>query len=391
MEENRKPAVALNDRERFPLINNLSFLMKMRQDEFAPIFNFQSGDRLEKNHLEQVNQYAKRIRGSKKFWKKGAVPDWLADYLSWCIKTVPYYKKRADSFENQPTINRGVINSIPWQFVSSESNLDDLLVYQTSGTTGPPMDVVFDPVSQACWLPQLQSILDQFDITLDSNPDVVSIALICSQSSTLTYASLSTYLNGAGVLKINLNPDEWKVPSHSIKYLEKYNPQVLTGDPFTFMELLNLKPNITPKVLVSSAMKLTEGVRKKLEEFFLCPIVDIYSLTECRMIAFAKDNKYKAIRSDLYLEVFDKDKDILLPYGERGELVVTGGINPFLPLIRYRTGDFCKLEIENDIPYLIDLEARTPVAFYSRKGKFINNIDISRKMTDHFEKLVEKK
>lgn len=379
---NKKPVVRLSDQERFPQIEDLSFLMQLRQDEFAPLFNFQSGDRLDRKKLELVNQYAAEIRGGQKFWAKGRTPDWLEDYLLMCKRTVPFYKNRPKSFYHQPTIDRSIIGSVPWQFVSSESNLEDLLVYQTSGTTGAAMDVLFDPVSQACWLPQLQSILDLHGISLDSRPDNVTIALVCSQSSTLTYASLSTYLKGSGVLKINLNPSDWRDQAHRIQYLEKYNPQILTGDPFAFMDLLALKPRITPKALVSSAMKLTEGIRKKLEDFFACPIIDIYSLTECRMIAFAENNRHRVIRPELYLEVFDQEKDTLLPSGERGELVITGGNNPFLPLIRYRTGDYCRLKIENGIPFIVDLEARSPVAFYTMDGSFINNIEISRAMTN---------
>lgn len=383
MDENKKPAIGMGDRERFPLIKDLSFLMSLRQDEFAPMFNFQSGDRLDEDKLEQVNQYAAKIRGPKKFWDRGAVPGWLDDYVLACQESVPFYKNRPKSFFDQPTINRSTVGSAPWQFVSSESKLEDLLVYQTSGTTGAAMDVLFDPVSQACWLPQLQSILDYYKINLDGRPDNVTIALVCSQSSTLTYASLSTYLNGSGVLKINLNPDDWRNPAHTIQFLEKYNPQILTGDPFAFMDLLALKPRIKPKAMVSSAMRLTNGIRKKLEDFFSCPVIDIYSLTECRMVAFVENDRHRAIRPELYLEVFDSESDTLLPYGERGELVITGSINPFLPLIRYRTGDFCRLEIENGIPFLIDLEARNPVALYRRNGSFINNIEISRQMTNY--------
>ncbi len=100
------------------------------------------------------------------------------------------------------------------------------------------------------------------------------------------------------------------------------------------------------------------------------------------MVAVAEKGRHRAIRHDLYLEIFDEHEDVLLPYGKRGELVITGGNNPFLPLIRYRTGDFCSLEIENGIPYLIDLEARNPVVFYTKAGKRVNNIEISRAMAE---------
>jgi phenylacetate-CoA ligase len=146
---------------------------------------------------------------------------------------------------------------------------------------------------------------------------------------------------------------------------------------------MELKPQLSPKALVSSAMKLTEGMRKKLESFFKCPVLDIYSLTECRMIAVADEgNRYRAIRPELFLEVFEPVTDTPVKTGERGELVVTGGNNPFLPLIRYRTGDFCSLHFENDVLYLIDLEARKPVALYKKDGSFVNNIEVSRAMMD---------
>jgi phenylacetate-CoA ligase len=383
MAENRGPAVALNDRERFPLISDLSLLNQMKQDPFAPVFNFQSGDRLDEHKLQQVQQYAQKLKENKTFWTENSLPRWMENYIDWCIKTVPFYKNRLLDFQKHPTINRNDLRTAPWNFVSADCNLNDLLMYQTSGTTGAAMDVIFDPVSQACWLPQLQSVLDLYSITLDTGPDKVSIALICSQISTVTYASLSTYLKGAGVLKININPSEWKDTSHPVKYLEKYNPQILTGDPFSFLDLLNLQPEITPQALVSSAMKLTEGTKNKLEAYFKCPVIDIYSLTECRMVAFAGGNRHRSIRPELYFEIFDKNDDILLPYGERGELVVTGGNNPFLPLIRYRTGDFCSIEIENGIPYLVGLEARNPVTILTKEGKMINSIDISREMTQY--------
>ena len=383
MEENKKPQVALSDRERFPLLTDLSLLNRLKQDSQAPRFNFESGDRLQAHHLLKVQQYGRSILEEHKFWNKGETPQWMPEFLSWCSRTVSFYKGRSDRLEDQPSISRADISREPWAFVSSDCSLDDLLVYQTSGTTGAPMDVLFDPVSQACWLPQLQSILAHYNIQMEAGPEQLAVALICAQQSTLTYASLSTYLKGAGILKINLNPADWHDPAHRTGYLEKLNPQILTGDPFAFLALLSLKPNIKPKALVSSAMKLTDGIREALENYFQCPVLDIYSLTECRMVAFAAGGRHRAIRPDLYLEILDPQSDRVLPYGERGELTITGGNNPFLPLIRYRTGDYCRLEIDQGIPYLLDLEARQPVAFYNQQGKLINNVDISREMTRH--------
>ena len=377
MDESSNPQIALTDKERFPLLHDLSFLNTLRQDEFAPKFNFKSGDRLNKNQLKRVNEYNTEHYKNKVFWKKGETPLWLTDYLTWCSKTVPFYNGKGNQIELYPTTSREAIREQPHAFVSNDADLNELLVYYTSGSTGPKLDVLFDPVSQANWIPQIESVLRDFNISIDAGNTTTAIALICAQAKTLTFASLSTYLEGAGVLKVNLNTTDWHQPEHANKYLEKYNPQILTGDPIAFMALLAIKPNLTPKALISSAMKLTVGTKKQLENYFKCPVIDVYSLTECRNIAYATKSGHKAIRPDLYLEIFDPFTDTLLPHGERGELVVTGGSNPFLPLVRYRTGDFCSLKIENGVPVLVDLEARNPIVFYSTSGKKINNIDIS--------------
>lgn len=370
----------LNDNERFPLITDLEFLKNLRQDINAPRYNFKSGDRLTDESLKSVKQYSNKDLA---FWDENNIPNWIDKYLSWCKETVPAYKDRPDGFKNQPSICREDIANTPWNFVSDECNIDDLLVYSTSGTTGAPMDVLFDATAQATWIPQMESILKREGISLEGGKGKVSICLICFQEETLTYASLSTYLKGAGVLKINLNPKDWNDPADRIKYLEQYNPEILTGDPFAFLELTKLKPNIKPKALVSSAMKLNTGVRKKLESQFKCFVLDIYSLTECRMIAYSNtENEHHLIRPELYIEILNPNNDTVMPLGVRGEITVSGGNNPFLPLIRYRTGDFGSLKKTESGFCIINLEGRNPTIFKTTSGQFINNVDISRAMKD---------
>lgn len=377
-----KPVAVLSDSERFPLLDDLGFLKELRQDSSAPIFNFGSGDRLNSEKLAQVRDYGARVH-AQRFWQKDGLPDWLPDFLSWCRATVPAYRSYKPGFMVMPSLRREQIAGRPWKYVSDECDPDEMLVYNTSGSTGAPMDVLFDAVSQAAWIAQLEAILAADGISLEGGPGRVSICLVCNQQSTLTYASLSTYLRGAGVLKINLNPADWRKPQDRVDYLQKHDPEILTGDPFTFITLAEMKPQIRPKALVSSAMTLHDGLRQRLETQFSCPVYDIYSLTECRMIAVARQaGIYRLIRPDLYVEILNADKDEPLPEGERGEIAVTGGINPFLPLIRYRTGDYAFMRYEEGVPHLFDLSGRAPVVFVAGAGSFINSVDVSRAMCE---------
>jgi phenylacetate-CoA ligase len=63
--------------------------------------------------------------------------------------------------------------------------------------------------------------------------------------------------------------------------------------------------------------------------------------------------------------------------GTRGEITVSGGFNPYLPLLRYRTGDYASLAFHGTRPVLLALEGRAPVVFRATDGRAINNIDVS--------------
>jgi len=377
-----KPAAVLSDVRRFPAIQDLAYLNALRQHDFAPIFNFKSGDRLTKDDVQAVRRYHGAITSRPKAWPPGETPHWLAAYLARCAEAVPAFHGRSDRITENPSIGREDLRIAPWNYVADDCPSEDLLVYSTSGTTGPPLDVLFDRITQACYLPQLEWVLHQFGVTLERGSDQAAIALICAQQETLTYASLSAYLDGAGILKLNLNPADWRDPSHRNRFLEAVNPQILTGDPFAFQKLLALKPAITPKALVSSAIALSTGLKCELEACFACPVVDVYSLTECRMIAFATPAGHQLIRHDLFLEVLAPDRDVPVAPGEPGELTLTGGNNPFLHLIRYRTGDTCRLVHDGERMLLKDFEGRRPVIFRDENGRFINSVDISRALAE---------
>jgi phenylacetate-CoA ligase len=84
----------------------------------------------------------------------------------------------------------------------------------------------------------------------------------------------------------------------------------------------------------------------------------------------------------MLVEMLDAEGNIL-PAGERGEITITHGINDYLPLLRYRTGDYAKLEQKNDgFWYLIDLEGRPPVKYQTAKGEWLNNVDITHRLNE---------
>ncbi|MBF0130659.1 MAG: capsule biosynthesis protein CapK, partial [Alphaproteobacteria bacterium] len=55
--------------------------------------------------------------------------------------------------------------------------------------------------------------------------------------------------------------------------------------------------------------------------------------------------------------------------------------NDYLPLLRYRTGDFASLDLSGATPALRDLEGRPPVRLEDSRGRPVNTIDVTKALT----------
>lgn len=189
-------------------------------------------------------------------------------------------------------------------------------------------------------------------------------------------ATVSAYLGQAGYAKINLNPADWRDPDDRVRFLESCDPELYTGDPIAFLELAKLPLRTRPKALLSSAMALLPAFQERLEARFGCPVIDVYGTTESGPTAVAGSAGHELLPHDIYIEILAPDGAPCRP-GERGEVTLTGGRNPFLPLLRYRTGDWASLEFRGRTPCLVGLEGRQPVVFRAASGKLVNSIDVT--------------
>jgi phenylacetate-CoA ligase len=179
--------------------------------------------------------------------------------------------------------------------------------------------------------------------------------------------------------RINLGAPDWTTRDEFLRILD---PQVYSGSPASLAALLEpeLRGSLHPIAVVSGATHLSDALRHDLEQAFDCPVIDLYGLHETRPIAASIDGgPFVVLDTRVVVECINA-AGAPVPQGERGELVVTVGANPLLPLVRYRTGDFGRLVTVGARLAIADLEGREDVTFTGRDELAVPSVDLTQQL-----------
>lgn len=376
------------DEQRFPTLTShgRAMLQFLREHPHAPIYRNQSGNRLTASEVPQVVQFMQHVQEAKIPWNHEQRPPWLNSFVHRCFNDVPYYRSLGsvpDEFTTIAPISRADLSADIAAFVPDSVELERMINFRTSGTSGHPLVLASHPVVAASYLAFHKRALQRFGISLQAARGQVGVVLLGMQQKCFTYVSVTPTMDEAGLAKINLHPNDWHDPVDRAKYLDALQPEVLTGDPISFAELLTLPVQCQPRAMLSTSMALLPGLRKRLEEQFSCPVLDIYSMNEAGPIAVYDPTAegHVLLQPDMFVEILD-DEDLPVPPGQRGEITLTGGFNFCLPLLRYRTGDFASLDFTGPEPVLQNLAGRPPVRYRTASGDWLNNIEITHTFRD---------
>jgi len=365
-------------------------LMAMRQDPHAPSWNSHAGDMLHGADIAALKQFRASLEERPRWGHGDGPPDSILDMIR-------RLRPNTQAFMNN--IHEGMDIKRDWALVGSTSREDialrpeslipadielaPMVVYRTAGTTGHSLYVPNDPLAVACYQPMLEFALARHGAVFAPRQEEVACFLVGAQARTVTYPTVLSYWNGAGFAKLNMNADQWPGGSSPQEYFRKFSPAFLTGDPISFSRLLGMGLKTCPAALVTTAVAMSDGLRKTLSKEFACPVIDWYSLTETGPIGYAcpAGNGYHILPGDIYVEAVDPEGAPVDP-GARGEITITGGRNPYLPMLRYRTGDWAAMEhgpcaCGDPSPRLMGLEGRKPVLFKRADGAMVNPVDIS--------------
>src|SRR6478609_7378489 len=262
-----------NDAERYPTLSESGrrLLERLREHPHAPLFRNQSGNRLTLEDVATVRAFEREMADALVPEPREELSTWLGEFLERCYREVPFYRAMGAAprrLGDVPCVSRADLGHDVARFVPDSAPLERLINFRTSGTTGHPLLIASHPLVAASYLAFHRRALARFGVTLRARRGEVGVALLGYQRKCFTYVSVTPTLDEAGLVKLNLYPDDWREPEDRRKYLEELAPEVLAGDPISFVELLKLRAELRPRALLSTSMALLPALREELEQTF---------------------------------------------------------------------------------------------------------------------------
>ena len=363
-------SVALTDHARWP---GLSAEGRARLDAvlshpFAPAWRHTTGHRLDAAAIERARRPL-------------PTAGWLNEHLTVARELPAYrnYPRPLTQLADFPIVSREDLVADVAAFVPIGSDLSRMTQGTSSGSTGRALLIPDDveEVARIFWM--MHGLVTASGVSWQPDPARLALANLVNQRQAYTYASVVPGFGDSPMARLNLSPSQW--PRRN-DFLAAHDPQVLSGSPASLAELLDaqLIATLHPLALFSSATHLEPALRDDLEQAYGCRVFDVYGLHETRPIGVRLDGgAFTVLDRRVHVEVIDADGETVTA-GERGEIVVTAGENPLLPLVRYRTGDFGRLVTVDGSPAIADLEGREDVTFAAADGSAVPSVDVTQQL-----------
>lgn len=372
-------ALGLTDAERWPTLDESGHarLAALRAHPDAPDWVHATGDR-----LTAADEPALAAAATD--------DDWVAALVARAHASIPAYRRAAREgasgpatpLEDLPTVTRQQLVDDLAAYVPVDVALDRVLEGTSSGSTGAALRVPLHPVAVAADLVLLQRLVAGAGAVWEPDPARLGLANVVDQRAAFTYASAMTaFRRAAGApapLMARLNLSGWADEASRDRFLADVDPQVISTSTLPLLRLLELDLDLHPVAVVSGATHLPVAVRAAAADRWGCPVIDLYGLRETGPVAASTDGDgHVVLPRRVHVEILDAD-GAPVPDGTRGEVVVTVDENPYLPLLRYRTGDHAALVRDGRGTVLLGLEGRAPVLFRAADGSSRPSIDATQ-------------
>lgn len=284
----------------------------------------------------------------------------LVETVKRCYYNVPFYRDAFQKVNLTPEDIKGVddLHKIPfttkqdmrdnYPYGLFAAPLDDVVrIHASSGTTGKPSVVGYTRKDLDTWAEIMARTLTSAGA---SSKSIIQVAF----GYGLFTGGLGAHY-GAERIGASVIPASGGNTKKQIMLMKDFGTETICCTPSyalymaEVMEEMGINPSeLKLKYAVLGAEPWTESMRKEIERRMGVRTTDIYGLSEVMGPGAAYEcylQKGMHINEDhLIPEIIDPVTLEPLPYGEKGELVITTITKEGIPLLRYRTRDITALD-----------------------------------------------
>lgn len=337
-------------------------------------------------------------------WNKSQWDKWqnerLAFLLNLAATTVPYYRKQWQQrrktgdksswelLQNWPILDKKEVRENPLAFISEKSSGKHLFVDHTGGTTGKPT-MIYESRESIRQMYALHEARTRRWFGADRHQRWGMLGgqkIIPLNQTRLPYWVWNRGLNQVYFSVFHIKPETAK---HYVDALWKYQPTHLVVYPSAcailakFMLQQGLQaPEI--KVIICNSESTLPKYRELMSKAFHCPIIDTYGMAEMCVAASECLEGIQHYWPDTgIIEVYDPHKEeFITDVDSPGDYMLTGLMNPDMPLIRYANHDIGYLpdwqthcSCGRSLPSLANIAGRSNDLILTKDGRELYILD----------------
>jgi phenylacetate-CoA ligase len=344
-----------------------------------------------------------------------ALTQWISQRVSRfvheALENVPYYRRLnldanawlaenvnvAELLRSLPVIDRRDVRSKGIEF--RRADVPDQFTLSTSGTTGSPMTIYSDRESRALHYAFFDRLWGSAGIRpgTDWRATFYGRTILSPSQQRAPYWRFD--IAQRNVLFSSYHISRTSVSAYAAE-LQRIRPLLVVGYPSSLARLSELALQAgcempRPKMLMTTAEKLSDRQRSAIQRAFGVSVTDQYGCTEMtHFVAQCPLGSYHIHLEHGLVEILREDGSPC-SRGEVGQVVVTGLVNRSMPLLRYRIGDTASLSGDicncgSTFPVLGHIGGRSDDVLHFASGRAVGRFDpVFKGFTEVLEAQIE--
>jgi phenylacetate-CoA ligase len=324
------------------------------------------------------------------------VSQWAQRFVHEALENVPYYRRLnldanawrteninvAEMLRSLPVLDRRDVRSNGIEF--RRADIPDQFTLSTSGTTGSPMTIYCDRESRALHYAFFDRLWGSAGIRpgKDWRATFYGRTILSPSQQRAPYRRFD--IAQRNVLFSSYHISRASVSAYAAE-LRRTRPLLVVGYPSSLARLSELALQAgceipRPKMVMTTAEKLSDRQRSAIQLAFGVPVTDQYGCTEMtHFVAQCPLGSYHIHPEHGLVEILREDGSPCSP-GEVGQVVVTGLVNRAMPLLRYQIGDTATLSDDmcncgSTFPVLGPIAGRSDDVLHFASGRAVGRFD----------------